>query len=182
MKKKNKPKKLVDSKWIITIVVCSFFISLLFTFTSETLISNTGAITCLFVLLFFIFVGVIFDVIGIAVTASDEKSFYSMASKKTFGAKRAIRLKKNSEKVSSFCNDVIGDICGIVSGSAGVTLALKASKLLNLDIFISSLLITGLIAALTIGGKALGKGIAVKKATTIHIEVAKFISLFVRDK
>ena len=45
--------------------------------------------------------------------------YHAMSSKKIKGAKKAVSFKKNADKVSSFCNDVIGDICGIISGSAG---------------------------------------------------------------
>ncbi len=179
---KNKKKRLEETKWAIKITFFAFLISLLFSFSSETIVSKTNIIVSIIVLLFFILLGVIFDVIGIAVTASDEKSFYSMAAKKIYGAKLAIKFKKNSAKVSSFCNDVIGDICGIMSGSAGATISLGISNAFKMNFFVTTLLVTSLIAALTIGGKALGKGVAVRKATSIHMDVARFLSLFTKNK
>ena len=61
-----------------------------------------------------------FDMIGVAVTAADEQVFHSMAAKKIRGAKLAVKFKKNADKLSSFCKDVIGDICGnlVVSNGA----------------------------------------------------------------
>lgn len=175
---KLKAKKKNHLNWVIKITVLSFVISFIFSFTSEVLISKIGFLIGLVVLIFFVALGVIFDMIGVAVTASSEKVFYSMASKKVNGAKLAIRLKKNAPKVSSFCNDVIGDICGIMSGSAGVTMILSVANMTDKNLWLT-LLVTSLIAAFTIGGKALGKTYALKNATIIHIKTAKFLALFI---
>ncbi|WDC83794.1 hypothetical protein PL321_14940 [Caloramator sp. mosi_1] len=83
---------------------------------------------CFFVLISIIFVGIIFDIIGVAVTAAEEAPFHSLASRKVKGAKTAVKLIRNADKVSNFCNDVIGDICGVVSGAAG---AIIISKLIS---------------------------------------------------
>ena len=85
--------------------------------------------------------------IGVAVTAADEKPFHSMSAQKVRGARVAITLKRNADKVGSFCNDVIGDICGIISGSAGVMVALSLSESFGVEQVILSLLVTGLTAA-----------------------------------
>ena len=103
-----------------------------------------------------------------------------MNSKKIKGAKKAVNFKKNADKVSSFCNDVIGDICGIISGSAGVAISTTLSKLLNINIFYTGLLITALIASLTIGGKAYCKRIAINNSHKIVYKTAKVISFFER--
>ena len=70
--------------------------------------------------------------VGISITVADIKTFSSMATKQVSGANLAVKLIQNSEKASSFCNDVIGDICGIVSGSAGVALAALVYSLFTL--------------------------------------------------
>ena len=75
------------------------------------------------ILLAIILIGIIFDIIGMAVATADEKPFHSMASRKVAGASDAIKLLRNAERVSSICNDVVGDICGVVSGSASATIA-----------------------------------------------------------
>ena len=126
----------------------------------------------------FIFIGILFDIIGVAVTSVDDKSFHSMAAQKVRGASLAVKFIKNSSKVSSFCNDVIGDICGIVSGSAGVIVALSISNLFGFNNFVISLLTTSVIASLTIGGKALGKTYAIKNNNKIVYNFAKVISCF----
>lgn len=179
-KKPVKNKRLVDYKWIITVTILAFSISLVFSFFSETTIPNANSIIATIVILSFIGIGILFDMIGIAITVADIKTFNSMATKQVRGAKLAVKLIKNNEKASSFCNDVIGDICGIISGSAGVTLSNIVATSLNLNLFIVSLFITAIIAALTIGGKAIGKATAINKSTLILFQFSKMISYFYR--
>lgn len=179
-KKPVKNKKLVDYKWIITVTILAFFISLVFSFFSETTIPNANSIIAIIVILLFIGIGIIFDMIGIAITVADIKTFNSMATKQVRGARLAVKLIQNNEKASSFCNDVIGDICGIISGSAGVALSTILAENLNINLFIISLLITAIIAAVTIGGKAIGKATAINKSTPILFQFSKVASCFCR--
>lgn len=175
-------KKIVDYKWILIITVIAFIISFIFTLISEIAIPNISLIMGIFLTILFIVVGVFFDMIGVAITVSDIAPLNSMASKKVRGAKTAILIKKNAEKVSSFCNDVIGDICGIISGSSGSVVAIKLSNTLQIDKIIIVLITMGIISALTIGGKALEKGIAIKKSDKILFRFAYILSFFRREK
>ena len=120
--------------------------------------------------------------IGVAVQSASEAPFHSMNSRRVKGADIAVRFKKNSDKTSSFCNDVVGDICGIISGTAGSIIAAKIALKFNFNEFNTILIITGLISALTIGGKALGKTIAINKSNYILYEFAKIISNFYKVK
>lgn len=177
-KKPIKNKKLVDYKWIITVTLLAFFISLVFSLFSESTIPNANSIVAIIIILLFIGIGILFDMIGIAITVADMKTFNSMATKRVKGARLAVRLIQNNEKASSFCNDVIGDICGIISGSAGVALATIISQSFQFNFFVVSLLITAIIAALTIGGKAIGKATAINKSTPILFRFSKVVSCF----
>lgn len=165
-----------DIKWITEITIIAFIITILFSLGSQILLKNVHIIIGILIILLFIIIGVIFDIIGVAVQSSDTTPFHAMASKKVKSAKTAKKMLKNSAKVSSFCNDVIGDICNIISGSAGVVVASAISTKFNFDLTITTLIITSLIAALTIGGKALGKGIAVKKSEYIITKVTKILN------
>ena len=122
-----------------------------------------------FLILFtIVFIGIIFDIIGVAVTSADEKPFHSMAARKVPGSQEAIKLLRNAERVSSICNDVIGDICGVVSGSASATIA--AQLLHNFEFTfpkVISLIMSALVAGLTVGGKAIGKSVAIGSCTGI---------------
>ncbi len=173
--KKNKQK--ANIRWVTTLTLMAFVISFCFSFFSETILPNAHVLIGILLVFVFIGLGIIFDMVGVAVTAADEKPFHSMSAHKVHGAKVAIMFKKNADKVASFCCDVIGDICGIISGSAGVIVSTNISSTLHLNTFIITLSITAFIAALTIGGKALGKSLAMTKCNMILYEFSKIVSI-----
>ena len=163
-----KREKRKNIQWVITIFVMTILISGTISLVSDEVMANSGVVVAFCILLAIIFLGILFDIIGMAVATADEKPFHSMAARKVPGAQEAIRLLRNAERVSSICNDVVGDICGVVSGSASATIA--ALILANVDIGWPrgvSLVMSALVAGLTVGGKAIGKGIAVKSCTKI---------------
>ncbi|OLA34315.1 MAG: hypothetical protein BHW38_04165 [Firmicutes bacterium CAG:321_26_22] len=175
-------KKKKRNNWPLIVTILAFTISLLFSFMSESVMPKVGIIVGIMILILFIFIGIIFDMIGVAVTSSNEEPLHAMSSKKIKGAKKAVSFKKNADKVSSFCNDVIGDICGIISGSAGVSVAKGLASTFNLNIFYTGLIVTALIAALTIGGKAFCKRIAIDNNHKIVYMTAKVISKFEKKR
>ena len=175
-----KNKKLINYNWILKITIATFLISLIFSLISETIIPNVNLFISILLIFIFIGLGILFDMIGVSITVADIKTFNSMATKNVKGAKLAVKLIKNSEKVSSFCNDVIGDICGIISGSTGATISVLISNALNCNILLVSLLITALVASFTIGGKAMGKSVAINKSNTIIFKFSSFLSFFYR--
>lgn len=179
---RDKKKELINYSWIIKITLIAFSISFIFSALSETMIPNVNIFVGIIILIVFILIGILFDMIGVAVTSADMAPFNSMSSRKIKGADIAVSFKKNADKVSSFCNDVVGDICGIISGSAGSIIALTISNSINFNKFYIMLFITALIAALTIGGKALGKSFAINKSNMILYEFSKFISYFYKLK
>ncbi|MBR6948937.1 MAG: hypothetical protein IKH54_01965 [Bacilli bacterium] len=180
-KRKEKIKKeTINWSWIFKVVVISFLISFCLSFIASTTIPNLSLFFGIIVTLIFVGLGILFDIVGVSVTSADEAVFHSMNSRKVKGASTAVKFKKNADKVSSFCCDVIGDICGIVSGAAGTTIALQMSNLFHMDIILSGLIVSAIVASLTIGGKAIGKSIAINKSDIILYEFAKFISNFYR--
>lgn len=181
MKRQDRNKKNKDFNWIIKIIVASFIISVIFTLISETIIPNVGILFGIILTLVFILIGVIFDMVGIAVATAEEAQFHSMATKRVKGAKMALKLKRNAAKVSSFCNDVVGDICGIVSGSTGAVIAIKIIQNYHVNSLVTTLVIMGIISSLTIGGKALEKGIAMKKSNKILFNFARILSFFSKE-
>ena len=163
-------------KWVVTIFLVTIVISGTISLLSDVLMANSSMAVAFLVLFVIILIGIVFDIIGMAVATADEKPFHSMASRKVAGAQEAIRLLRNAERVSSICNDVVGDICGVVSGSASATIA--AQILRNFEFTwpqVISLLMSALAAGLTVGGKAIGKSFAVNSCTTIVHTVGKFI-------
>ena len=164
--------------WLITVCALSFCLSIVMSLTSETLIPKINIFFGIIVILVFIFISIIFDMIGVAITAAEEKPFHSMASKKVKGSSHSVKLLKNSDKLASICNDVIGDVCGVVSGSAGELVASTISSKYNLNASFVVLITTALIASLTITGKAFGKTTAIKNSESITFKVGKFLNLF----
>lgn len=133
------------------------------------------------VLAVIVFIGIVFDVIGVAVTFEQPTAYNAMAAKKIRGAKEALYLIKNASTISSICNDVVGDICGIVSGAMGAAVVVKiVSSTHAVDELILSVLISSLVAAFTVGGKAIGKAVAVKHSHNIVLAAGKVISVFKR--
>ncbi len=178
--KKKIVKKTVDTKWLLTITISAFLISLSFSFLSELMVSNVTIFIAMIVTLLVVLIGVLFDMIGISVTVADLNTFNSMAAKGVRGASTAVKMIKSADKVSSFCNDVIGDICGIISGALTSSIALLLVSRFSLNLLLVTLLITGLVASLTIGGKAFGKSVAMNKSNIILFAFAKIISIFKR--
>lgn len=180
-KKKSKKKKNSRWKWYVTIITLTILISGTFSFASNTLLDNSGMLVAFSLLFVIVLIGVLFDMVGIAVASADEKPFHAMAARKVPGASNAIWLLRNADKVSSFCNDVVGDICGIVSGAASAVIA--AEIVLNFSGGMASvipLIMSAMVAGLTVGGKAVGKSMAMKRCTNIVFLTAKFLALFQR--
>lgn len=175
--KKNKKKS--HRKYVLSITLLTFSLAVLMQFLSDAVLSEIKIIYGFIILLVVISIGIMFDIIGVAVTSVSEISFHAMAADKVKGAKESLLLIKNAEKVSSVCNDVIGDVCGIVSGSistyiiAGLNLSSFGAKSILI-----SLCIMGLVSAMTVGGKAVGKSFAIGKNKEIVDFAGKVLSLF----
>ncbi|WP_089611062.1 hypothetical protein [Dehalobacterium formicoaceticum] len=130
-------------------------------------------------LLAIILVGIIFDIVGTAATAATEAPFHARASRKLPGAKNSIWLVRNADKVANFCNDVVGDICGTVSGSVGAIIAVSlAPTFRSVEDWIVGTAMIGIVSSLTVGGKALGKNMAIRGADKIILIVGQMMSLF----
>ena len=175
----SKREKRKHIKWVVTIFLVTMLISGTISFLSDILMESSSMGVAFLILLAIILIGILFDIIGMAVATADEKPFHAMAARKVPGARAAISLLRNAERVSSICNDVVGDICGVVSGSASATIA--AQILRNFELSwpqMVGLLMSALCAGLTVGGKAIGKSIAVNSCTEIVHTVGKVIFWF----
>ena len=181
-KTEKENKKKANISWIVLITILSLVISILFSLLSELLMPKVNIYIGIIIMFLFIGLGILFDILGVSLVSADIKPYHSMAAKKIKGARVAVKLKQNTSKLSSVFCDVIGDICGIVSGSAGVYIATKLSLLININPIFISLGITGVISALTIGGKAIGKSCAINNSTMILYDFSKVLSLFYNPK
>lgn len=169
----------MKNNWTLKVFFLTFILAMIFSLVANFLgdFNNIILIICIISI---ILIGIIFDIIGTAVLSCDTKVLHSKASQKLKGAKQAIRLAKNASSVSSFCNDVVGDVCGIVSGSL-VTI-LVVNLFINNDLSLWNVIFSSSLSALTVGGKALGKSFGVKKSNDIIYSVGKIISIFSKKK
>ncbi|MDR0889986.1 MAG: hypothetical protein LBM28_04990 [Oscillospiraceae bacterium] len=184
-KKGHSGKNAANTRWIISAFIITVLISSAFSFLSSEAMAGAGLVEAFVVLLVIVLIGILFDVIGIAVTAASEKPFHSMAAKKVTGAAEALALLRNADKVSSICNDVVGDVCGVISGSASAAIAVRALSAGGSNA-VAQLLMSAFVAGLTVAGKASCKHFAMRQSTGILHVVSKCIyyikSLFRRKK
>ena len=165
-------------RWIATISITSFLLSVLMSYTSNRALESVGNIIAFVILLVFISIGILFDIIGVASTVATEKRFHSMAARRVNGAKQAIWIVRNAEKVGSFCNDVVGDISGIISGATSAVIITRLTQDgTDVRSVILSLVITGCVSSLTIGGKAIGKTFAISHSEDIVFLTGRVLSI-----
>ncbi|MCA1063334.1 hypothetical protein QTG56_13135 [Rossellomorea sp. AcN35-11] len=173
-------------KWSVSIAVITFVLAAIFSVTSNMVLNGVAWYAGLVVVLIIVFIGIFFDMLGIAATAADETPFHSMAAKKVYGARYSIKIVRNADKFASFCNDVIGDISGIISGTASAIVIIQLTISFQLEggslkEYIVSVTLTSFIASLTVGGKALGKTFAITYSKDIIFRVGKVLQ-FVEDR
>ena len=175
----KKSKKNSAKTWILIVFVVSFFLSLFFSYVSTNALQGLDIIPAIVLILIVIFMGIVFDIIGLAVNVAQEESFHAQGTKKVKSAKTAIKLIRNAGRTSSICNDVIGDVASVLSGAMSAIVSLKITSTYGMDDSVQYI-ISAIVAALTIGGKAIGKGIAIKHADRIVNTVSKIISVVYR--
>ena len=176
-KRKRKP-----LNWAVKITIITFLIAFFMGMFADVLSKNLSFFPALLVLIFIVLVGIVADMAGIAIATADEKTINAMAARKMGGAKEALSLLKNAEKATNIFNDVIGDIAGIVSGATSATIGIYLVTMVTefleqgnfqLGQFLLLSLLSALVAALTVGGKAAGKKYAMKNAANIVYFVGK---------
>jgi len=173
----GKKKKKGTTRYVVLVSLGTFFSACFLAIASQYLLKNFSfVLLSLLLLLLIIFIGIIFDIIGVAVTVADEAPFHARAARRTPGAQQAITLVREAHKVANICNDVVGDICGTVSGSLGAAIIFIIFLEGDPKKIIFSVLMTGLVSAITVGGKALGKTFAINKANEIVWQVAQILA------
>ena len=190
--KKNKAKKVNQKdgvfkeyfRWPLIVLVTSLLLSFGFGFISELALSDANIFIAILVIVVFMFISVITDIIGVAVTAADVSPFRSMSAKKIRGAKEAIILIENADKVASIIADILGDICSILSGAAGavVTAFLIGSKTDVIQTIVIASSVSATIAGIIIFGKAMGKRMALDGCDKIVLFLGKSVNVFTFGK
>ncbi|MBS4030820.1 MAG: hypothetical protein KGZ63_05285 [Clostridiales bacterium] len=171
-------KRTARNHWVVIITFWTFILAILLSIVTQLLFGVVESfLLALFILLIIVFIGIIFDMIGIAATAAEEAPLLAKAARRVYGAREALYLIRNADRFSNFCNDVIGDIAGIISGVLGAFLVLR---LVSTGLFqenpLLSVVATGIISALTVGGKGLGKAVAIERSTDIILWFAAVLT------
>lgn len=169
------------NRWLrrgIGTALVTFVLSLLFSYLSDLFLGKiTTLVLGLLLLLFIILIGVIFDMIGFSAAAAEIGPLNARAANKVRGARQAVRLIKNADQVAIFCNDMMGDICATVGGAIGVAIIFRMlAGSPGVDTTLLTTIMTGLVAALTVGGKAIGKGVALTEATEIMCRIGQVVA------
>ncbi|SDC00552.1 hypothetical protein SAMN05421734_103327 [Pelagirhabdus alkalitolerans] len=172
-------------KFSISIAVITLVLAAIFSVISSSILSGVHWFLGIIIVFLIVFLGVFFDTLGVAATAAVEKPFHAMASEKVYGAKEAVLIVRNADRFASFCNDVVGDISGVISGTASALVVLQLAQVLGAGdgSFIQitvNVIMTSIVAALTVGGKAMGKYLGIYHTTSIIIVVGKAIALIER--
>ena len=167
-------------RWFITIFITTFILSITFSYISTNALNDLAVIPAIIILIAVILVGILFDIVAVAITVGNEEDFHAMATKKAKGSKASLFLIRNSAKVANICADVIGDICGVLSGAISAIITTKITAEYGIG-FNIQFIMSAMVASLTVGGKALGKNFAQEKSTSIVYAVGKIMSVFVKD-
>ncbi len=179
VKKKGK----FSFRWLFQIFLISLILSIIFTLLSQLILNHTSLVPAILLIVVLIFVSVVADLIGVAVTACNIKPILECVERKEFGAKLALSIVKKADKTSCICSDVIGDICSILSGAGGVSIAIQIMSLCpSVSNFWLSLVINAVLASLSIVCKAVGKTYALNNPLKIVLRVGKCFSIFSKRK
>lgn len=164
-------------KWSIFISGVTFGLACLFSIISNAMMDKAGLVSGIIIVLVIVCIGIFFDILGLASASAQELPYHAMASERVPGAKQAIKIVRNADRFSNICNDVIGDICGVVSGGATAIVVMilltstgNESSVVQTTV---SVLFAAIVSAMTVGGKALGKSFAIHYATDIVLLVGK---------
>ena len=165
--------------WPIQATLISLVLGLVVTFGAEIVLSDTSIAVSIVLIVVLVFVGVVFDMMGLAVASCDPVPLRSMASRKVRGAKHALSLCANAHKVSSIFNDIVGDSIGVITGVCGAALAaVMAGELADMARIAVAVAVSTAIAATTIGFKAAMKSIAINNSTRIVLTMGKLMAVF----
>ncbi|MGE5544833.1 MAG: hypothetical protein ACM3UW_07680 [Bacillota bacterium] len=175
--------RLTDNNIFVPAMWVTFFTFISGLIISLGLESIINAVHDLFISFLFlglvIMLGIISDAIGTAATAADVVPFNAMAAKKIPASNQAVRIVRNADLVANLTADVVGDIAGTLSGAIGASIVFtfnaRYSMYSVVDTVFLGAAMTSLIAALTVGGKTVGKSIAINNANSIILKVARIL-------
>ena len=75
-------KNKTDFKWVFIVTILAFIISIVMTLFATITLENVSLLVATLITFLFILLGIVFDIVGVAVTSGDEVAFHSMSSRK----------------------------------------------------------------------------------------------------
>lgn len=172
-------KKRRKTRWVLVTIIWTFFLAIIFGFITHYLLNEVKSLPVSFlILLFVVAIGIVFDLVGTAAAAANIAPLNAKAARRVTGARKAVYLVKNAEQVANFCNDVVGDISGIISGTIAALIVFKLVSFFPTSMaeFYLGIILTAVVAAITVGGKAWGKSIAIKYSTEVILVAGLIVS------
>ncbi|HZG85132.1 hypothetical protein [Paenibacillus sp.] len=164
-------------QWSIFISIVTFVLASVFSVVSTAMLQGVVWGVGVLVVMVIVAIGIFFDMMGIASASANERPFHAMAAEKVPGAKQAIAIVRNADRFSNFCNDVVGDICGIISGTASALVVVlmigDAGEGEGLMTAVVTVVFSAVVSAFTVGGKALGKSFAIHNSIPIVLWIGK---------
>ena len=169
-----------STRWAFKVFILSISLSIVFSLLSQSLLPSLSPFLSVFIIVFFIFVSVVFDMIAVAFTTIDKAKLEKYKDERGF--EMASRLCEHADKVSSFGGDVVGDICGILSGAGGVSLVVNMNiQEDNLNLLVTCI-VSALIAGITIFCKAIMKTYAIKNCHQIALMTGAYLETSLLNK
>lgn len=164
-----------ETRRILGVLISTFILAVVFSLLSDSVLRTTTVLLATLVLVAIVLIGILADIVGLAAAAADPAPLNAMAAKKTPGARQALRLIRNAPRVATVFNDLIGDISGTVSGAAAASIVFSVvDGRAAVDVGLATVLMVSVVAAVTVGGKAIGKSVAIDRADRIMLQVGRF--------
>ncbi len=182
LKKSKHLKKQGALRHAFGVGLLAFLMAVPASLASQALVGRIGFLPfALALLMGVIGVGIFSDVIGVAALAAREAPFHSMAARRVFGARHAVRLVRDAPRVASICNDVVGDVTGALSGAIGVSILFQMVRMHTArhEVLATSLMTAGVAASIVIG-KAYAKSYAMRQCVPIILRVGQLLSFFTK--
>jgi CBS domain containing-hemolysin-like protein len=180
-KEKSKKPDRKYLRWVMVIAVSSFILTIIMNYISDSLLEILPVQIEFIILIVIVLIGIVADMIGIAVASVRIEPFNAMASKKVKGAQTAVTMVRHARELSNLCNDVIGDICGIISGATAITIIVSVSESFDLiEVGLLTVLLNAVVASITVSGKAIGKHFALVHDKDIVFKIAAAVETFTK--
>jgi CBS domain containing-hemolysin-like protein len=157
----------------------TFGVAIVVALLSAAVLEYLHPVAAVAVIVTLIVLGILLDMVGLAAASASEAPFHARAAKGAPEARAAVQLIRHAEVVSSVCNDLVGDVCGTVSGGAVAALVLRLVLVRSrLDGQLLTALALSVVAAVTVGGKAAAKRFALDHADVVLRRAAAVITRF----